>query len=428
MRFAKLRRSRSVWPARARRHSLPLIAAALVLLSGLGFTAPQPVDAQAPVPPRPLILIGGTFVHQGFQGYCDPTSGRCVPGWDSTVRFLEDNGGYRQGTNLFIGEMAHQVDRPPGWDDIPWEEEDPAEDDRLTWDEFRAAVAATGASTAGLARAQSSVDYVIAQINFVRAFCGCPQVDIAAHSQGGVIARAAVRQLAAAGDDAVARLVTLGTPHYGASANSVIFDPNVSPLVDAFAMYAIERCRESDLLPMCRDIFLEPPSSTNFPVTFTPIGTDNENPVINPPNPPRYDPDRCVRDIIGWPPAPPDQCAPSLPFRFHTGHNFIPNLNASGGVGPVPSGTTFYNLYSRDHDGGGVSPTERLILEQLRLFPGRPNVHNWNYQDVVQCSTGLPNYPLHHNDEWADPAGRILLAEALDIPQPLLPIPPGCLP
>jgi pimeloyl-ACP methyl ester carboxylesterase len=55
-----------------------------------------------------------------------------------------------------------------------------------------------------------------ALIDRIRRDSGAPEVDIVAHSMGGLVARACIRTLGARGG--VGRLVTLGTPHQGSEA------------------------------------------------------------------------------------------------------------------------------------------------------------------------------------------------------------------
>jgi hypothetical protein len=71
-------------------------------------------------------------------------------------------------------------------------------------------------------------------------------------------------------------------------------------------------------------------------------------------------------------------------------------------------------LYTRDHNGGGVSGGEVYIIEQMQLYPNRTNVHNWNFQDVYRCHYNTTySYPVHHIHEWDDPLARQLILAAL---------------
>lgn len=381
-----------------------VVALATVLVSSVSATvgAPARADAQVPTPPRPLLVIGGTLADADHSG------------WPGIVAWLEDRGGYQHtpeeeggaqpGDDLFIGEMCKdtsddaydfwkcslltpagdEIDppQPSGWNPTvlpdPWK--------NLQWTDVVALTEAGGGSTAGWAAMSKSVDHVISQINLVRLVTGAPQIDIIAHSQAGVIARAAVRKIVASGQPSpVTRLVALGAPQYGAAPPAPLYD-DLHNLIPGF----FDLCRDNNLIPFCEDIFLTPPASTNRAGSEIPLT-----------NPLRFTP------TSGSP----------IPFTYRdTPDDFYTWLNSSSAPGRTPGPTHYYHLYTRDYDGNGNPPTdrERFIVEQMNLVAAA-NVTNLNVQDV--CSLfGVPNYPLHHSAEFNDPTMRVLIGNALGFP------------
>jgi hypothetical protein len=357
----------------------------LLVAVGLAAPAPASADAQpAPAPPRPLLLIGGTFVHQGYGN------------WGSILDWFASRGGYEPNANnqraVWVGQMCRDTGDDPydfarcGTTD-PEEPEGWVEEDAIPWDDFVAALNGFGFSTAGLSEMDKSVEYVMTQINILRAATGASQIDVVAHSQGGTIARAAVRRLKEANPSLpspVRRLVMLGAPQYGASPTAPLYDL----IPHAFLPGFMTKCRDEGRLPMCPDMFLTGDGAT--------VGAASETPLLNPL---RYE----------------GTNGAVIPFTHRAGFTFFSELNSSSGVGPTPSDVSFTHLYTRDYNGGSIEPRERLIIEQMRLFPNQPNVANVNYQDVCALE-GVPNYPLHHNDEFTAPTSHALIALALGFP------------
>jgi pimeloyl-ACP methyl ester carboxylesterase len=418
------------------------VTVSAIAAGSLTLLSPAAVHAQPTV--TPLLLVGGTLVDHKFSGYSD------VPGWTATV--LNLNGiGYTPWTDLFIGEMckdtsgATSYDRTlsavvdqhgfrfsvgflkcrlscplqpfnddcevppqqsPGWNyPLGW-----------LWPTFVSRLKSAGGSTAGLAPMQVSVDYIIEQIQWIQNATGKTQVDIAAHSQGGSVARAVVRQLKQANLDApsrVRRLITLGTPHYGASPATIVLNlfagTWLAQISELFTRSFINQCRDQTILPMCPDLFLTPPSEG---------GHVDVNGVVN--ESPRF--------VSGWPyyfgthdyDGVRDPLTGTLTYNtpmyrpFSYASAFFPTLNSTANVGPIVPDTEYFNLYTRDHNGGGVTDGEQYIVEQMRLYPDRSNVHNWNYQDVHSCQENMSDsYPVAHIHEWDDPLALRLVLEAI---------------
>jgi pimeloyl-ACP methyl ester carboxylesterase len=382
--------------------------ASLLVAVAVGVVAPAPASAraqQAPVPVRPVLLIGGTFVGQEHADWTDDPN---VPGDPDIVGWLGERGGYQlNATNqrgVWVGQLCRDTGdqpydfarcgtttpaQPTNWQDVVIinDPHNPDDDMPCNWDCFRFILAGIGSSTAGLSQMEKSVQYVMDQINLVRLTTGSSQIDIVAHSQGGTIARAAVRRLKEANPSApgaVRRLVMLGTPQYGSSPDAPLFD--ILDLLVGNGFMAT--CRDERRLPMCPDMFLTGSSAT--------VGAQSEIPVTNP---------------LGY----TGTNGATIPFTHRPGFTFFNSLNASTGVGATPSDTQFYNLYTRDYEGDGVGEGERLIVEQINLFPGRPNVTNTNFQDVCALA-GVTNFGLHHNAELVDPTSRAVVALALGFP------------
>jgi hypothetical protein len=393
--------------------SLTRMGAALAMLLAAASTA------EAQTPTRPLILIGGTFVHKEFAG----TGGSTKSGWPEIIDWLELRGGYTEGENLFVIEMCkdtsgdpydfwkcslrspeppnlpYPAPQPPGWTNPLG----------IQWSTVINEIEAAGGSTAGLASMSKSVEHVIMQINLLRLFqLGGQRVDIVAHSQSGLIARAAVRTMkeqAPSEPSPVVRLISLGTPQYGGSTGTPVLDRAWGGFLGAVWSLVAEnflgQCRDGGLgvpttpwIPICADMFLTFPSEDGRIRSEVPRVT---------PNPLSYYGRTDQSAIVTY-----------RPFTYRSG--FLPGVNSQAGMGPLAPDTDYYNLYSRDHDGGGVSVGEEHVMEQLRLFPAAPNVRNWNIQDLVACQGGPANYALHHVDEWVDAWSREAILAALGHP------------
>jgi hypothetical protein len=387
-------RARSARLAIALAMMLASSAVASVAQSGHAGAHVQ-VRAQVPTPPRPLLLIGGTLADVNYSG------------WAGIQSWLETRGGYRvEDNNLFIGEMCLDTSddpydflkcsppinsegerpdppQPSGWNPLVF----PPQYQWVTWDFVVSITRAGGGSTAGWAAMSKSVDHVANQINLVRLATGAPQIDIIAHSQAGVIARAAIRKLVAAGQQSpVANLVSLGAPQYGASPLARLYD-DFNNVIPGF----FDLCRDHTLVPFCRDIFLAPPAST--------ARAGSHVPLTNP---------------LGFTSTE----GAAVPFTYRdTPDDFFTTLNSSSAPGPAPGPTHYYNFYTRDYDGDGNPPDdrERYIVEQMNLFPNQPNVTNLNVQDLCLLF-GVANYPLHHSAEFDDPTMRALIGSALGFP------------
>lgn len=335
----------------------PLLALLLTSLLGLAWPVPA-VDAQAaPAPPRPLLLIGGTFVGNDFAGFGGIWS------WDQVKEWLADEGGYDLTPDsdnrdlLLVGEMPRQGTRPPNWDlrpaDIP------------EWPDFVGLLGLFELSTAGLVPMHDSVDSVKGQIAFASALAGGGEIDVIAHSQGAAIVRGAIRELVEEGsDNPVRSMISLGGGNYGGSTHGpefALFSPDI-----------VADCRDDGWLPVCPDIIRR-----GFP-----------SGIPNPDNPD--------------------------PALHATG--FYPWLNGAGGGGPLPglgSTTTYFNIFSRRW--AADRPDETHAAEVIPLFPARLPWTNWNVQDFCDDPGDDPVYPVHHNEEWGNPATQELMLAALGI-------------
>jgi hypothetical protein len=344
-----------------------IIAGLLGLASSVSPAAAQQVAA----PARPLLLIGGTFVGQDSRGYLDPATGAViVAGWADVVRWLQNEGGYREGENLFIGEMKRQVAVPPGWT-------------QPEWDQFVATLASYGGTTAGLAPMAESVTQVKNLIYFYSTGLGT-KIDVIGHSQAGPVIRAAIKQIEQENPslDPVHTMISLGGANYGITTQAPEFQLDIGiPILEFWANLFTEvtmaDCRDTGWLPVCPDIIRH----RGGPVTSPPVIPDPNNP------------------------------DPSL---YQTA--FFPNLNSAAGVGPVPGGTTYHHLYSYIFAGdGGLSDVETQASEAIELFPNRPNVRNQSVQAFCQDPFELRGYVLHHINEWVDPAMREMMLGALGV-------------
>jgi pimeloyl-ACP methyl ester carboxylesterase len=374
---------------------------------------------------RPLLLIGGTFVHAENPGWA------LVKAWFVNRAQYQPDAWNQRG--LFLGELcldtsnrAYDFSKPAGSaltrgalrcnlqnseppfgpvsPERPAAWNDPA---GFTWQEFIDGLEDGNVSTAGLAAMSKSVEYVIEQIKIVKSLTGGRPIDIVAHSQGGVVARAAVRKLAEAGDtSAVARLVALGAPQYGVSPDARIFEEGLEQtvgagLADLIAQIFLASCRDTGLLPFCPDMFL----SDDGAFGSNPAKAQRETPIFSPS--PGYTP------VVG--------ATETFAYR---GATVIPNLNSLNGVGPTPGPTLYYHVYTRDYDGdadGNGDPVEfdeRAIVEQMRLrrVTGTTNVFNWNIQDAAWHCFTESSHPLHHVNEWIDPVVQELIMAALGFP------------
>jgi hypothetical protein len=358
------------------------LASALLIanLIALGL-AGSPASA-TPVPQRPLLVIGGTFVTINFQGYHNTVTGENIPGWSDVEQWLSTKGGYTRtyepttatNTSVYFGEMKPQGGaRPPGWTDACFLIPHPEFGYCIDWNEAVILMQRIGGSTAGLTQMKDSVAYVKTQIkqltnNYTR------KIDIVAHSQGAPIARAAIRSLAEEGDPAgtarfpVNQLVTIGGNEYGTSVVAPEFTGNTL-LGTVFSWVALTSCRDQARIPICPDLFR--------------LNSGPSNPEV--PNPYSPDPD-------GW------------PWLYNT--DFFPKLNRSSGVGPVPGPTKYVHLYSNRMDSGVASNSG----ETLELFPGgNENVTNRSIQSFCQNS----NFVADHVKEFTDPAPRNLMGHYL---------------
>jgi Palmitoyl protein thioesterase len=395
MRFDIWRGRRQRLVPRSRRLSLVMLIVSGLL--GVASSPTEPAGAQAPTPPRPLILIGGTFVGEDFDHFdwdhdLDPgTPPIVVKGWWDTKAWLESEGGYTDGEDLFVIEMKRQVAEPAGWnwEGFPY---------FYSWPAFVADVEATGGSTAGLAPMQESVDQVKSEIVARAADAGGP-VDIAAHSQSAVIARAAIRQLesdsSTANDGLVRTLVSLGGPQYGIAVDAPEFQPGDTLFIQAVAEMGTRNCRNTAWLPVCRDLVRNwsdfPPSPGFLP-----------EPDWQLPDP--YDPRRDDAYYDPW-----------TNLYVDTPNDFFIGLNDLSGVGPVPRATAsvnptrYFHIYSRNFDGNPSSYEDHTASETIELYdPGLANVQNRSAQGL--CGSG---YAVDHVLEWQDPATRKLMSYAL---------------
>jgi pimeloyl-ACP methyl ester carboxylesterase len=368
--------------SRRRRSALAILLAGALL--GLVASPAEPAGAQTPTPARPLILIGGTFTPVDFQGYGD------APSWDDIVDWLETEGGYTKDADLFVAELRRlpqesnpAAGAPPNWGSRHWAVPQ--------WPAFVDMLHQYNVSTAGLAPMQESVNWVKALVTLLSALHGGSQVDVVGHSQGGFVARAAVRQMQQDGDpandDLVHTLVALGAPSYGIPQevepaavglnNFGLFgELGADPLVEEI----FADCREDAWLPICADIFRR---HSDWPFDWR---------IPNPEDP----------DDSTYPGTPPYE---DWDLLFVT--STLPDLNALTGVGPTPGPTDYYNLHSVNYPGLTAAEDARLA-EPVLYSPSGSNVWNWTPQNLCGAS-----YEVSHTSEFGNPGMRSLMGYAL---------------
>jgi hypothetical protein len=267
-----------------------------------------------------------------------------------------------------------------------------------TWNEFVQVIegpdgpGGLDGSTVGLADMNTSVQAVRSQILLVWAATGGQQIDVAAHSQGAPVVRAAIRQLEAEataedqdGDgvaghhDIVHTMVSLGGADYGISVTA----PESWPAGWGWYSESVLRdCRKDGWLPVCPDIIRDYADATGG--------------LYLRPNP--YDP--------GSAGDPFNQDHPYWGLIHKTA--FYPNLNALTGDGPTPGNTIYHHLYTENDPTAAVAGNDG---ERIELHDDGPNVENRSVQDFC----GDPGYLVDHVGEWLDPAMQELVLDALGI-------------
>lgn len=381
------RLSRRGWP---RRITLVILAVLVAAASSLtsAVSAPPAAQAQTPVPPRPLILIGGTFTPVDFAGTGD------APSWDSIIGdWLGPEGGYTEGVNLHVWELKRL---PTGTPPPNWANRHAALAD-VEWADFLQLLQSANVSTAGLVPMIESVVQIRNGLNVIAS--QGQQVDIVGHSQGGFAARAAIRQLKEDGvtwnDNVVNRLVMLGSPHYGVATEQEpeVFGLNFfglfGELVEGLADQTIEdilaHCRDNGWLPLCPDLFRR---HSDFE-----IGSANDWRIPNPANP----------SDSTFPGTPPYEAWDTLYVT-----PYFQLLNHPDGVGPTPGPTSYYNLHSVNYPGTTTAQDARIAEPALWSPPGSTNVQNWTPQAACGSS-----YEVSHTSEWGNSAMRSLMGYAL---------------
>lgn len=394
---------------------LSLVVLIIGALCGVATSPAEPAAAQTTsAPDRPLVVIGGTFADSSFTGYDSDldyeggfdrdgdgsVEGEIdVGGWPDVSEWLEGHG-YVSGETLFVGQMAELSAPPPNWSSSPlavgwcgdhwqwngnrWVWTGPC--NGWTWDEFVQVVegpdgpGGLGGSTAGLVDMNTSVQAVKTQLQFYWAITGGQQIDVAAHSQGAAITRAAIKQLEAEataedqdGDpemgnhDIVHTMISLGGAHYGIPVASPEFR---IPFFSWYSTAVVRDCRNDGWLPVCPHIVRD---------YSDPAG------VYLQPNP--YNPDNPDWDVIHRTP-------------------FYPDLNALTGSGPTPGNTRYYHVYSNVFTpGGGV---ELYAPETIELHDDG-NTDNWLVQGWCTDTT----HAVHHVAEWVEPATQEMILAAL---------------
>lgn len=87
----------------------------VLIWTGIALAMLISAGAQAQTPARPLLLIGGTFVHSEFGGA--ELEGQPISGWEELKDWFEERGGYqRDAWNQridLLGACARARSRPP---------------------------------------------------------------------------------------------------------------------------------------------------------------------------------------------------------------------------------------------------------------------------------------------------------------------------